>query len=109
MTLLLHPGFRENFLRRVRQLVQDRDIREDGDLDQLYRELRSIVWPARRERRHMERDTDDPPHRAWPAFLTVAVDGIQLQDLAARGKTEALALGQDLLVSIVSDDAEGEH
>lgn len=105
----LHPGFREYFLRSVRQLVQHRDIGQDGNLDQLYREHRSIVLAIGGERWHMERDGDHPPHRARPAHFTVAVDRVQLEDLSARWNAGALALGQDLFVAIVTDDAECEH
>jgi len=105
----LHPGFREYFLRSVRQIVQHRDIGQDGNLDQLYREHRPIVLPIGGERWHVERDGDHAPHRAWPAHFAVAVDRVQLENLSTRWNAGALALGQNLFIAIVSYDAEREH
>ena len=105
----LHPGFREYFLRSVRQIVQHRDIGQNGNLDQLYREHRPIVLSIGGERWHVERDGDHAPHRAWPAHFAVAVDRVQLENLSTRWNAGALALGQDLFVAIMTDDAECEH
>ena len=74
-----------------------------------HRQRRAVGRGRRRERRDVQRHGDDPPDRARPRISPVASSGVELNDLAARRHDLALAFGENLLVAIVTDDAQGDH
>ena len=57
----------------------------------------------------MKRYRNDPPHRARPRLLTKLIESVQLEYLTPGRDARAQTFGEDLLVPVVSNNAEGDH
>ena len=89
--------------------MQHGNIRQHGDFHQLHGVRRSILGAIGGEGRNVERHAHHAPHCAGTDLLAVAIYGIELQDLAARRDAGALALGQNLVATVVTGHSKREH
>jgi arylsulfatase A-like enzyme len=85
------------------------DVREHAHLDGAHAERRAVEGRARVQRRDVQRHGDDAPEGARADRHALAVDRVELDDLAARRHARALAFREQMLGSIMPDDPQVDH
>jgi hypothetical protein len=104
----LHARFGEDLFRLVRELGNERHVRQDRDFDPLDHVSLSVVSRRTLQRRDVHRHADHTPERAGPALFAVGVERVELQNFAADRNDRAFALSEKQ-VAVVANDAQNDH